>query len=87
VVSDGDEVPLDGGTGARGGPVDVTESLPGGGIVDPVGAGGLMLAADFTANAAGSLPLTGLGVGLLFAMGLLLLTSGGVLRRGSAAAG
>jgi hypothetical protein len=87
VVSDGDEVPLDGGTGARGGPVDVTESLPGGGIGDPVGAGGLMLAADFTANAAGSLPLTGLGVGLLFAMGLLLLTSGGVLRRGSAAAG
>ena len=83
--------PLDGGTAGQGGPVAVTGTLPNGGIGTPAGAGGtsggLMLAADFTANAAGSLPLTGLGIGLLLLMGLLLLSGGGLLRRGSVAAG
>ena len=83
--------PLDDGTGAQGGPVGLTGSLPSGGIGTPADAGGddggMLLAADFTADAAGSLPLTGLGVALLFAMGLLLLTGGGALRRGSVATG
>jgi hypothetical protein len=83
--------PLDGETGAQGGPVGVTGTLPGGGIGTPAGAGGtgggLTLAADFTPDAAGTLPLTGLGAGLLLALGLLLLASGGALRRGSVATG
>jgi hypothetical protein len=84
--------PLDGGTAAQGGPVELTGSLPpGAGVGDRVGTGGngtgLRLAADFTQDAAGTLPLTGLRAGLVFALGLMFLMGGGVLRRGSVAAG
>ena len=48
---------------------------------------GFRLASDFTADAAGTLPLTGLGVAVLFLIGLMLLSSGTAIRRGSGAIG
>jgi hypothetical protein len=48
---------------------------------------GFRLASDFTPDAAGTLPLTGLGVAALFLIGLVLLSGGAAIRRGSVAAG
>jgi hypothetical protein len=80
------------GTGAQGGPVAVTESIPDTGPADLLSDGSstsasLRPVSAVLGAAAESLPLTGLGLlGLLLA-GLTLLSSGAALRRGSVAAG
>jgi hypothetical protein len=94
--AEGDPVaPLDGGTGALGGPVAGLDPVDGTIPVTDVLEDGdgsstsalLRPATSFIAAQAGDLPLTGLGLGALLLMGLLLLSSGTALRRGSVAAG
>jgi hypothetical protein len=76
------------GTEAQGGPVGITED---GGGPDPLDgsstSGGLRLASDFVADAAGPLPLTGFAVAALFLIGFALLSSGAAVRRGGVASG
>ena len=87
--------PLDGdsGTDAQGGPDAEVESGsdsgPGFDILDggDSNGAGLQPVAAVLGARADSLPLTGLGLGALFLMGLLLLGSGIAVRRGSGATG
>jgi hypothetical protein len=78
-----------GGPGADIGPLD--DTTPATDVIED-GDGSstsalLRPATSFIAAQAGDLPLTGLGLGVLFLMGLLLLSSGTALRRGSGATG
>jgi hypothetical protein len=83
----------EGGTEAEGGPVSVTESVPGTApATDTLEDGSATSAELRPASAvlgvsAESLPLTGLGVAAMFLAGFLLLSTGTVVRRGRFAAG
>lgn len=95
VDAEGGPVGDDGGTGALGGPVagidPLDDTTPATDVIED-GDGSstsalLRPATSFIAAQAGELPLTGLGVGVLLLAGLLLLSSGTALRRGSGATG
>jgi hypothetical protein len=81
---------LDGDTGAAGGPVDVTGDGGFGGdgsATNEDGSGGVSVTpiAAVLGAKAGSLPYSGLGLALMFAIGGLLLASGIAIRRGRGA--
>jgi hypothetical protein len=88
-----DEDPADGGTGAQNGPVSVIESVPATGPAADTVEDGSSTSAELRpvsavlGVSAESLPLTGFGLAATFLAGLLLLSSGAVVRRGGFAAG